>query len=194
MLEDVKQELILTLKILRPHGIKGSMHTFLHTDFASSFKKGLKFYFYLEEYHFYEDFKQEIDSLESILIDGKILKKLSFKKINSNILSLEEVSTREFASSLKGLLMYNLLEDTKSFCKLEENEFFYFDIIGCRVIDKIKEDELELGRVINIEQIGSTSYLVLEKDFLIPYIDRYILEVDIKNKVIFTKDSRYLKV
>ena len=64
----------------------------------------------------------------------------------------------------------------------------------------IIEDDNILGKVIDIQRMPLSDYLLIEtskelvekklsNQFLIPYIDDYILNVDINNKKIFTKNS-----
>jgi len=94
----------------------------------------------------------------------------------------------------KKLINKNLFSDiqkTKQQCNLGKNEYFYFDIIGCIVV----EDSKKLGEVVNIERFGGDDYLVVKSnsEFLIPYVDRYILSVDVDGKTINTKDATYLQ-
>jgi len=88
------------------------------------------------------------------------------------------------------------MEATLEDCNLDDDELFWFDIIGCEV----KEDESVLGVVSDIDRIGDTDYLVIKTDktlvskelsktFFLPYIDRYVLSADKETKVIHVKDG-----
>lgn len=61
------------------------------------------------------------------------------------------------------------------------------------------EGDLLLGVVKDIQRLPSSDYFEVVTDiklqekelpklFLIPYIEMYVVEVDIKNKIIYTKD------
>ncbi|MQS33883.1 16S rRNA processing protein RimM, partial [Escherichia coli] len=66
---------------------------------------------------------------------------------------------------------------------LEENEYYYSDIIGCTVFD---DQETPIGRVINIFETGANDVWVIKgsKEYLIPYIADVVKEVDVENKKI----------
>lgn len=101
------------------------------------------------------------------------------------------------AKKLTNQLLYVSKEDTIKNCTLDENEFFWFDIIGCEIV----ENSQTLGRVKEIHRYPLDDYLEVETDprliekklpksFLIPYnLENYILKVDIDKKVIETKNS-----
>lgn len=60
---------------------------------------------------------------------------------------------------------------------LDEDEYFYSDIIGCHVYD---QDEQFIGKVISIMENPRYEILVIEKDdkstMLVPYIHAFIIE------------------
>lgn len=109
---------------------------------------------------------------------------------NHNVLLLQEIVRREHADILRNMLFYSTIEDTRKYCNLGKDEYFYFDIIGLNVI----ENGETLGVVQDIQEIANTHYLVLDTHFLIPYIDRYVCSVDIKEGQIHTKDARFLRM
>ena len=80
---------------------------------------------------------------------------------------------------------------------INEGQYFWFDVIGCVV----KQDDEILGVVDDIQRMADTDYLVvktdaslieagLSKEFLLPYIDRYIIKVDTEEKIVYTKDAK----
>lgn len=113
----------------------------------------------------------------------------SFNRSNNTII-LNEFSSKNDSESLRNVTFFSTMDDTRKNCKLGKNEFFYFDIIGLDVVENGKI----LGQVQNIEQIANTHYFVLGKDFLIPYIDRYVLSIDVEKKQILTRDAAFLKM
>lgn len=127
---------------------------------------------------------------------GEILSVETFNKNRSTIL-FAEIKDATCASKYVNQILFTTKEETKKNCFLKNDEFFWFDIIGCEVLNS---EEL-LGSVVEIERIGTQDYLHIKTDeklekqgycssFMIPYIDRYILCVEILEKKIVTKDAK----
>ena len=160
-------------KIGKTYGTKGWQKIHLLTDFPEQFKKDATF----------ESDKTTL-TIENIDLKKGIVK---FKDINSP----------EEAKKLTNRTLYTTKEKTKEEIKLKENEYFWFDIIGC---DVYEEDEL-LGKVKEIQRINDSDYLLIKtnknlnpkypKRFLIDF-KRNVKEVDIKNKKIFTQKAKEL--
>ena len=86
-------------------------------------------------------------------------------------------------------------------CNLKEKEFFWFDMIGCIV----KENNENLGKVSDIQRMPLSDYLMIDTDeklikeklansFLVPYLDDYIISVNIEKKeIIVTKTKEILE-
>ena len=104
-------------KIGKTYGIKGWQKIHLLTDFPEQFKPNTTF----------ESDKINL-TIEKIDLKRKLVK---FKGIN----------TPEDAKKLTNRLLYTTKEQTKENIKLKENEYFWFDIIGC----KIEENNQTLG-------------------------------------------------
>lgn len=154
-------------------GLKGHLKFRNKSDFIDQFKKGAVFYDKNSN-------KFEIKSFDKARF---IVKFVGFDDIDS-------------AKMLTNRVLYTTKAQTIKNCKLKEGEFFYFDIIGCKIIENNKI----LGIVENIEEFPMNYMLLiktadefiqkkLSKNFYIPYNDRYIINVDIKSKTIFSKDS-----
>ncbi|PPB69154.1 ribosome maturation factor RimM [Campylobacter hyointestinalis] len=154
-------------------GLKGAMKLHNRSDFPEQFKKDAKFY----------DKK------------GKEFIIKSFDKTNSLVV-FQNYEDIELAKSLVNTVLYRTIEDTKHFCKLKQDEFFYFDIIGCFVY----EDDNLLGEILDIIEVGSgflfsiqtAANLVskgLSTQFYIPYLDNFIIDVNIDLKKIQVKNS-----
>lgn len=201
--------MVVVGKFGRSVGLKGGIRATILTDFPEILASGNVFYV---EY---------IDKLSSILSDPNKLDSnntnntqnkasliatkhnptqentraylpLILKTFHSTkkVMEFKEIIRREEAELLCNMLFYSTLDDTRKLCTLEKDEFFYFDIIGMCVV----EDGINLGIVKDIQEIANTHYLVLDKHFLIPYIDRYVLSVDLENRQIITKDARFLRM
>jgi len=153
-------------------GLWGEVKLHLHTDFNSQFKKNATF------------------------LTNKN-KELTIERYdpNRNLVKFLGVSTREDASKLTNQKLLSSIEESRKSCELNDNEYFWFDIIGCTV----KEDDKTLGVVKDIQRLTTNDYLEVDvakelqeyaKSFLIPYIkDVYIKKVDIENKTIYTKEA-----
>jgi 16S rRNA processing protein RimM len=157
-------------KIGKTYGIKGWQKIHLLTDFPEQFKPNTTF----------ESDKINL-TIEKIDLKRKLVK---FKGIN----------TPEDAKKLTNRLLYTTKEQTKENIKLKENEYFWFDIIGC----KIEENNQTLGKVIDIQRVD-VDYLVIQTDkkfveigypkrFLIDF-KRHIKDVDIDQKKITTNGA-----
>ena len=68
---------------------------------------------------------------------------------------------------------------------LEENEFYYYEIIGLNVID---EDGENLGKIKEILSTGANDVWIVQrkgkKDVLIPYIESVVKEIDLDAGVV----------
>jgi len=163
----MKKNLLKIATIGKTVGLKGELKLHLDTDFPEQFHKGATF---------------PSDTTE-----------LEIEQFNEErmLVKFRGYSSKEDASRLTNQSLYTTYEQTKEACGLEEDEYFWFDIIGCEII----EDGKVLGSVQEIERINTIDYLniktsnelveqSLPKSFLIPYIDRYIIKVDQASKTI----------
>jgi 16S rRNA processing protein RimM len=165
---------IYVAKLGKAVGLKGDLKLFIDSDFPEQFKKGATF---------------------------TTNKKIQLKVLNYNpsreIVLFEGYEDIELAKKLTNQELYASAEQTREHCQLKDNEFFWFDLIGCTVI----ENDLKLGLVKDIHRYPISDYLEittdeelvkkeLPKTFLIPHIfDNYILSVDVENKEIKVKSS-----
>ncbi len=149
--------------IVSTHGIRGEVKVFPTTDDMLRFKK-----------------------LKSVLLDmGNEKKEVKiegvkfFKKMV--ILKLEGYDKIEAVESLRQV---KLLVTRKNAVKLEKNEYFIYDLIGCSVL----EDDILLGYISDVIQTGANDVYVVKtdekKEILIPAIKECVLRVDIKHKTI----------
>ena len=150
-------------KIGKSHGIKGWQKLHLLTDFPEQFKPGTTF---------------SSDRI-SLTID-----KIDLKK---GLVKFKGIDTPEDAKKLTNRMLYTTEEETKENIKLKENEYFWFDIIGCDVYENGKK----LGVVKDIER-ADVDYLIINTDtelikqgypkrFLIDF-KRHVKDVDVENK------------
>lgn len=93
---------------------------------------------------------------------------------------LEGTTTRTQAEALKGWTIHARRED---FPPPRDGEYYWVDLIGCSTYNR---EGLELGTVTGLLDSGAQSILQLEtivggnkRERLIPFVDAYIIEVDI---------------
>lgn len=113
---------------------------------------------------------------------------------NRGLVKFQGVGTREDAKKLTNLELFTSQAATKENCSLQEGEYFWFDVIDCSVY----EGDTLLGVVSSIERLEPTDYLMIKTDsklveqenaksFMIPYIDHFVIETNIKDKRIDVK-------
>lgn len=161
---------VYVAKLGKAVGLKGHLRLFIDSDFPEQFKKGSTF----------------LTNKNFQLTISEYLK-------DRDLISFEGSSDMESAKKLTNTELYTTIEQTKEFCKLKDNEFFWFDLISCEVY----EDSLKLGVVSDVHRFPLNDYLEVKTDsqlvekglpkiFLIPHIfETFIQRVDIENKKIF---------
>lgn len=150
--------------ISNTHGIKGEVKVFPTTDDVMRFRK-LKTVIL--------DTKKEFKELE--IENVKFFKQfviLKFKGID-NINEIEKYKGKD------------LLVTRENAIKLEEGEYFIFDLIGSTIITD--KDE-KLGELIEILTTGANDVYVIKsfsgKEILLPSIPECILDIQLDKKVI----------
>jgi len=163
----------LIAQIGRTIGLWGDLKFHLHTDFPEQFKVG----------NTYKSDRGDL-TIADINFTRGIIRFTGYESIDS---AKKLTNTKLFANE----------EQTKENCELGEGQHFWFDVIGCTV----KEGDEILGEVTDIQRMADTDYLVIKTDdalvnvdlskgFLLPYINRYVLTVDTKEKIVYTKDAK----
>lgn len=168
-------ENIYIAKIGKTVGLKGQMKIHIDTDFPEQFTKG------------------------AVLITHK-KQSLTIETINttSKTVKFEGIDTIEDAQKYTNSQLFTTHEDTIKNCKLEEKQFFWFDMIDCNIY----EDDKLLGSITDVHRYPIDDYLEIQTDksmlesndklsktFLLPYNDTYILEVYIQKKTILVKNA-----
>lgn len=154
-------------------GLKGELKLHIHSDFPEQFSIGKIFT------------TQKNLSLEVASYDVK-----------KGLISFVDFQDRQSAAKLVNAFLFTSIEQSEKDCLLEEGEFFWYEIIGMNV----KEQSTLLGKVQEIQRIADVDYLVvqtdasliekkLSKSFYIPFIERYILDVDKALEEVHVKDA-----
>ena len=140
-----------------PHGIQGELAVDPMTDFPDRFMPG------------------------SVLLAGDAKYTISRVRTHQKtlLLALDGIETRNQADELRGKLL-EVPEATLP--RLEEDEYFRFDIVGINVVD---ENGTSLGKVEEVLETGANDvYIVRDADseLLIPAIDSVIKKIDVAEK------------
>ncbi len=99
---------------------------------------------------------------------------------NGLIAKFAEINNPEDADALKGAV--GLLRE--DFPSLNDGEFYWVDLIGCRVVNGKGE---ELGIVKAMDSNGVQDILDVRNDsrrYLIPFVETYILNTDVDQKIL----------
>ena len=153
-------------KIVNTHSLKGEVKVISSTDFEEQrFEKGT----------------------ELLITRGnQVVKEVtveSYRTHKNNLLvKFVGIDSIEEAEKLKNL---QIKIDSDNIGELEENEFYFHEIIGCEVFD---ENGKSLGEISEILTPGANDVWVIKsqngKEILIPYIEDVVKKIDVKNKKI----------
>ncbi len=163
----------LIAQIGRTIGLWGDLKFHLHTDFPEQFKVG----------NTYKSNRGDL-TIADINFTRGIIRFTGYESIDS---AKKLTNTKLFANEAQ----------TKENCDLNEGQHFWFDIIGC----VLKQGDEVLGMIEDIQRMADTDYLSiktdtvlveagLSKNFLLPYIERYIIKADTEEKIVYTKDAK----
>ena len=150
-------------KIIKPHGLKGSFKVFLYNRNTENFNIGSKVWICIDNE--YCSYNIEYANL----------------KASKPYIKLGAYNTIEDLDRIINLEIFILREDLP---KLDEDENYFFDFIGCKVYD---ENKTCLGTAIDVLCHSKQNVLIVEKDqmeFLVPIVDDFIKFFDIKKKEI----------
>ena len=153
-------------KIVNTHSLKGEVKVISSTDFEEQrFEKGT----------------------ELLITRGnQVVKEVtveSYRTHKNNLLvKFVGIDSIEEAEKLKNL---QIKIDSDNIGELEENEFYFHEIIGCEVLD---ENGKSLGEISEILTPGANDVWVIKsqngKEILIPYIEDVVKKIDVENKKI----------
>lgn len=160
-------------KLGKAVGLDGSIKVYIDSDFPQQFKKGANF----------------------TTNKGLSLVVTSYNA-NRDTIKFDSITTVDEAKKLTNQELFSTIEDTRKACALKENEFFWFDLIGCKIVDN---ENLFLGEVKDVQRLPSSDYFEVEtskelqekglpKTFLIPYIELYVSKINLVEKTIYTKE------
>lgn len=159
----MNEALVLVAKLGRTVGVQGFVRLHNLSDFPEQFECGASFF-------------------------DKNSRVLKIKARNAQSVLFEGFESLESAKTLVNLELFQSVEKSRASCKLNEGEFFYFDIIGLEVF----ENGLLLGVVKDILPAGNDLLLIksdeslvkkgFASEFYLPYVDFYIKSVELGAK------------
>ncbi|MFD2616909.1 ribosome maturation factor RimM [Terrilactibacillus laevilacticus] len=153
-------------KIVNTHGIRGEVRVISDSDFTDErFAKGSKLY---------------IRNAKSNRYQPIIVQNYRRHK-QFDLLTFQGYPTINDVEPLKGSELFVSKEQLSD---LEEDVFYYHEIIGCTVVT---DEGRVLGEIKEILSPGANDVWIVKtggKDILLPYIDDVVKEVDIENKQI----------
>ena len=143
--------------IVKSHGLKGEVTAFLDSD---------------EPYAYRE--------MESVFVEQQqrlipfFIKQLKVQG-NKAVISFEGISSVEQANALKSAKLWLPLDVLP---ELEDEQFYFHEIIGYEVIDSVSGS---IGKVKSVYDSGAQDLLAVEsqeKEILIPIVDSIVTKVD----------------
>lgn len=156
-------------KVVNTHGIKGELKILSQTDFAEvRFASGKKLLMLNEE---------NGTSMEIKIISSRAHK-------NVYILKIEGFNDINVVEKYKGWV---LKVSEAEMAPLDDGEYYYHEIIGCRVVT---EEGEELGVISEILSPGANDVWVVDrpksagKQLLLPVIDEVLINVNINEKTV----------
>lgn len=168
----MNNELLEVALLGKAVGLKGALKLHNKSDFVHQYKKGAKFF-----------------------LDNEVVIVKEFNKKNSTIV-FEGYDNIDLAKTLTNKILYQDIQTTRQTCKLDKDEFFYFDVIGMNVFDNetllgVVEDILEVGasylfRIKTSNDFVSKNY---SSAFYIPYNDVYVNKISLDEKKIYTQNA-----
>lgn len=163
--------MIEVAKLGKTVGLKGFLKLHFLTDFPEQFQKG-------SVYH------TKIGDLTIEALNGK------------GDVKFVGYDTKEDAATLTNLVLKSTIEESDRACELDDDEYFWYDIIGLEVW----EDDTQIGTVREIERYPTEDHLLIDtaetiqeskklKRFLLPFNGRTVDRVDLEGKKITVKGA-----
>ncbi len=161
---------ILIGQVLRPQGVDGLVKVRPDTDVPERFCE-------LDSAYVQED-----NAYRSVHVSDASVRQDGFV-----YLRLDDAQTRNDAEKQRGLMLY---VDRAHARKLNENEFFICDLIGCIAYDTKGS---EIGTLVDVMQPGANDVYVFKTargEMLLPALKQVVLETDVEAQRMVLDDGR----
>lgn len=166
-------ELLQIGAVCRPHGLRGELRVRLH-DPDSTALEGLA------------ELWTGRDAGDTVR-DVAGLRKWRIKPARPQpdgtyLVILEGLADRSAAEGMRGQVLYARRE---ALPQLDEDEVYFADLIGCRVVDL---DGTEIGIAVAVQDIAGNPLLVVERraraEALVPLVPQILVEVDLEARLL----------
>lgn len=185
-----KSKLVELGFVLSAYGIKGAVKVKSYSDRAKALLSNNIWNLALPN---------KAESCEDNNYQKYLILKSYFYKNNVIIAYINGIYDRNASENLKGFKIYI---ERSLFPQEDDDEYYYVDLIGCDFYIKIKEKSSKFGVVVDIFHNGAHPILKIIADntnyyrslnekreyteILVPFIEKYISNVDINNRVIYS--------
>lgn len=153
--------------IVRTHGVKGQVIALFDVD-------------YPEDY-------EELESV-FLLIGGKLIpffiERIEPQANAKFIIKFEDLNTLPEAEKLKSAALYLPLSELP---ELDENQFYYHDIVGYTIVDEVSGELGTVTEVVEMPHHDLISMRYQNQDILIPIADEIVLRTDKAEKKMYVK-------
>jgi len=156
------ENLLLVGKVIRPHGLRGLLRIWSCSQSGESFLSGGTIFLKADPEVFHQ---------------LKVISVAPHKNIF--LMELEGLNSLEEAEKFRGSEIFVRKADL---AKKENNEYFWFELIGLKVF---LDTNLYLGTLKEIIETGSNDIYVVRKgkrELLVPAIHEVVKEIDLENK------------
>lgn len=131
----------------------------------------------------------KIASLKELKLGGVeyVIENLS-KKPNGIFVKLKGINDRTLAEHLRGA---DVEVDRNQLDELNENEFYFEDLIGSKVVDESGKD---IGIIEDIEQYGSADVIVVNENgriYNVPFLNDIFIKFIASSKLMIVSGERY---
>ncbi len=160
-----KEECFYLGKIVSKYSFKGEVFIKLDTD----------------EPDLYENLESVFISLGNSLVPF-FIRRSRLHRSNLLRIDFEEVGSEGEADRILGAEVYLPLDQLPA---LSGNKFYYHEVIGFRLMDKVYGD---IGRIVSVNDSAAQALFVAEKDgkqLLVPVSDEIITQIDRSQKTVF---------
>lgn len=157
-------------KIVGTFGIKGELKVISETSFAEArYKKGSKLLMQVNG-----------NFIEVVIRSHRVHKKMdiiSFSQVGNNLISNDINQVEKYVGC-------SLFVDHESLDELEDDEFYFDDLIGLMAYD---QNGSLIGEVIEIRELPRGILLEIktkDKNVLVPFVDEFVSDVNLEEEKI----------
>lgn len=166
----------------RPHGIKGEVRLWIHNPQTDLLAAGHHIWVADPQtgHNTQTDHNTQTEDVRLAPQRQHLIKALRRDK-KGFLVTLEGISDRESAQTLNHHIWCVHRSD---FPKLDEDEFYFTDLIG---LNGVLDDGRSLGTLTDILETGASEVLVFHGSYgevMVPYVPMFVLDLDLVNRVI----------